>query len=56
VEGDIEAVIRASEEAGVPAIEIGKTGGDSVVLGDASVPLGALRTAHEGWFPNLMNG
>ena len=34
------------------AVRIGTTGGDSV----AGVPLNTLRTAHEGFLPNLMNG
>jgi phosphoribosylformylglycinamidine synthase len=34
------------------AVRIGTTGGDSV----AGVPLSTLRTAHEGFMPNLMNG
>jgi phosphoribosylformylglycinamidine synthase len=34
------------------AVRIGTTGGDSV----AGVPLSTLRTAHEGFLPNLMNG
>ncbi len=34
------------------AVRIGTTGGDSVT----GVPLSTLRTAHEGFLPNLMNG
>jgi phosphoribosylformylglycinamidine synthase len=35
---------------------IGKTGGDAVMVGSTSVPLADLRTAHEGFFPALMDG
>ena len=45
-------VVTTSADASVPgAVRIGTTGGDSV----AGVTLATLRTAHEGFFPNLMN-
>ncbi|MFM5915216.1 MAG: phosphoribosylformylglycinamidine synthase subunit PurL [Chakrabartia godavariana] len=45
-------VVTTSADASVPgAVRIGTTGGDSV----AGVALATLRTAHEGFFPNLMN-
>jgi phosphoribosylformylglycinamidine synthase subunit PurL len=47
-------ILRAAEAAGVPACEIGATGGDSVMLGHSVVRLAALGEAHEGWFPRFM--
>ncbi|RJT25095.1 phosphoribosylformylglycinamidine synthase subunit PurL [Chakrabartia godavariana] len=45
-------VVTTSADATIPgAVRIGTTGGDSV----AGVALATLRTAHEGFFPNLMN-
>ena len=45
-------VVTTSADATIPgAVRIGTTGGDSV----AGVTLATLRTAHEGFFPNLMN-
>jgi phosphoribosylformylglycinamidine synthase len=44
------------EAAGIFAPWIGNTGGDALKLGDAAaISVEALRTAHEGWFPNYMS-
>ena len=46
-------VVTTAADVTIPgATRIGTTGGDSV----AGVPLATLRTAHEGFLPNLMNG
>ena len=43
--------------AGVFAPWIGVTGGTSLTLGEARpVPVAELKAAHEGWFPNYMQG
>ena len=43
--------------AGVFAPWIGITGGTTLTLGEARpVPVAELRAAHEGWFPNYMDG
>ena len=52
---DPAALATAAAAAGVPALPIGETGGDSVrILNGADVAIETLRTAHEGFFPNLM--
>lgn len=38
-----------------PAIRLGTTGGDNIAMPGAVIPLDTLRTAHEGFFPALMN-
>ena len=48
------AVLEAAKAAGIPAREIGKTGGNTITLGGESVELGALRQLHEGWLPAYM--
>jgi phosphoribosylformylglycinamidine synthase II len=42
-------------EGKIPVRYIGKTGGDVLKIGDASVALTELRAAHEGFFPALMD-
>ena len=57
---DPEALRKRAEAAGVNAIPIGVTGGDSIGFdlidrgGLSSVTLVDLRRAHEGFFPTLM--
>ena len=46
-----DAVLAAALTAGVSARRLGATGGDKV----AGVSLAALRSAHEAFFPQLMN-
>ncbi len=57
-QGDAIAALWAEAEAlGVFAPWIGTTGGSDLVLGAARpVPVADLRAAHEGWFPNFMDG
>ncbi len=51
-------IMAAAENAGVPAMQIGITGGQGLSLvGGASVTaLDALRQAHEDWLPEFMAG
>ena len=53
---DAEALAEAAEEAGLDIAFLGRTGGDAIADDDGSlsVPLDALRSAHEGFFPRLM--
>lgn len=54
---EIVALWREAESLGIQAPWIGNTGGAHVKLGHAEpVTVSDLRTAHEGWFPNYMNG
>ncbi|KSV65668.1 phosphoribosylglycinamide synthetase [Sinorhizobium sp. GL2] len=55
--GALDAVAARAKAAGVSLPVIGKTGGDAVKLGDArAVSVADLRAAHEGWFPDFMQG
>ncbi|HEV7322742.1 MAG TPA: phosphoribosylformylglycinamidine synthase subunit PurL [Ensifer sp.] len=55
--GALDAVVARAKAAGVALPIIGKTGGDTVKLGDAkAVSVAHLRSAHEGWFPEFMQG
>ncbi len=48
-------LLDAARTAGVPAAQIGVTGGASLTLpGGAPISLGELRAAHEGWLPRYM--
>lgn len=54
---DPESLLSAAKEAEVPAVIIGKSGGDGLTLGNlGSMSLSELRNAHESWFPNYMSG
>jgi phosphoribosylformylglycinamidine synthase len=59
---DPDRVRTLANEAGLFAVEIGHTGGDALTFdlvgrgGAQSVSLADLRTAHEGFFPALMQG
>ncbi len=56
-EADVDTVQVRAEAAGVFCPWIGRTGGNSVVLGDARpVAIEELRLAHESWFPRFMEG
>ena len=46
-----DAITRCAHRA-----HLGKTGGDALVLDGWTIPLATLRTAHEGFFPALMDG
>jgi phosphoribosylformylglycinamidine synthase len=52
---DPEALLDRAAAAGVPARRIGRAGGTAVGLGAASVPLDALRAAHAGGLPALLD-
>jgi phosphoribosylformylglycinamidine synthase len=52
---DAAAVLARAADAGVPAREVGRVGGSEVALGGAAVALAALRAAHEGALPRLMD-
>ncbi len=52
---DGAALLAAAREAGIPARLLGRTGGEGLTLPDgATISLGALRSAHERFFPALM--
>ena len=51
-----DAVLDAAQAAGVPAITIGTTGGDSLILAAETLALAELRASHEGWMPKYMGG
>jgi phosphoribosylformylglycinamidine synthase len=55
---DAESLLEAAEKAGVPAIQIGITGGEGLSLlgGAGETALDALRDANEGWLPEFMAG
>ena len=48
-------LLAQADAVGVPCARIGTTGGDTLRLGEAAVPLAALRQAHEGWLPTYMS-
>ena len=51
-----DALIEAAARAGVPAQQIGLTGGDALILGAARpISLSELRAAHEAWLPRYMS-
>jgi phosphoribosylformylglycinamidine synthase subunit PurL len=53
---ELEALLEASEDAGVFAPWIGNTGGKSLKLGQArAILVSDLKQAHESWFPDFMN-
>ncbi len=51
---EAEAMIRHAAEAGLPCRRVGTTGGDSLMLDGATIPLADLRRAHEDWLPGYM--
>ncbi|MGE5537843.1 MAG: phosphoribosylformylglycinamidine synthase subunit PurL [Gemmatimonas sp.] len=52
---DADAVLAAAREAGVPAVLLGRAGGDALtVAGYGTISLDELRAAHEGWLPRYM--
>jgi phosphoribosylformylglycinamidine synthase len=52
---DGAATLAAAKEAGVPASRLGRTGGGDLVPGaGSSISVAALRAAHEGTLPRLM--
>lgn len=56
-ENAVDEVQARAKAAGVFTPWIGRTGGDSVTLGEANaVSIQQLRHAHESWFPEFMDG
>jgi phosphoribosylformylglycinamidine synthase len=49
-----DAVLQRAREAGIPAHQIGVTGGSEILVAGTRIALAALREAHEGWFPSYM--
>ena len=55
--GMAERVLSAAKSAGVPALKIGETGGESLTLADeAPLSLAEMRAAFESWLPGYMEG
>ena len=53
--GDVGSLLDAARAAGVPAAQIGVTGGPSLTLpGGAPISLSEMRAAHESWLPRYM--
>ncbi len=51
------AVLAELKAAGVPALALGRTGGDALALpGEAAIVVAALKSAHETWLPAYMAG
>jgi len=50
-----DTILAAASAAGVPAAQVGITGGDGVAISGFSARLSALREAHESWLPNFMS-
>jgi len=50
----VDGFLATAQAASVPAQVIGATGGSAVQLGDETIALDTLRTAHEGWMPSYM--
>ncbi|MGL4322434.1 MAG: phosphoribosylformylglycinamidine synthase subunit PurL, partial [Beijerinckiaceae bacterium] len=54
---DEAAVLAALKAAGVPALTLGITGGDSLILpNEQPLAVRDLVTAHEAWLPGYMSG
>ncbi len=52
-----DAFLARAAEAGVPALRLGSTGGERVIVeGVLDLALATLREAHEGWLPRHMTG
>ena len=50
------ALLAAAQAAGVPAVQLGYSGGSNLIVeGLLAMPLGELRLAHEAWLPTYMN-
>ena len=55
--GAVDGLCAEAEKAGAGAARIGTVGGDAIrVGGAAAIGLDSLRTAHERWLPNYMDG
>jgi phosphoribosylformylglycinamidine synthase len=55
--GTPDAVLARANDAGVPALVLGRSGGTSLtVTGERPISLDKLRETHEGWLPRYMSG
>lgn len=53
----VDDVITRAKADGLAARRLGTVGGDAIVVGpEPPLPLSLLRAAHEGWFPQFMDG
>ncbi len=48
-------IIAKAKAANIPLTKLGQTGGKEINLESKSIPVDALRTAHEKWLPEFMN-
>jgi phosphoribosylformylglycinamidine synthase len=54
---DLREVMAAAHLAAVPALEVGTSGGDALIVGDEPpIWLAELQAAREGWLPAYMEG
>jgi phosphoribosylformylglycinamidine synthase len=54
---EADRIVEEARAAYIPVAELGKTGGDAIVLEDKdSVKVAVLRDGFETWFPNFMAG
>ncbi|HZY54842.1 MAG TPA: phosphoribosylformylglycinamidine synthase subunit PurL [Reyranella sp.] len=54
--GSGDDILEAARKAGVPAVLLGYSGGESLIVeGLVSLPLTEIRQAHEGWLPAYMD-
>ena len=54
---DASALLAAAQAAGVPAVRLGRTGGQDLTLPDGNtISLATLRATHEQFFPAWMDG
>jgi len=52
---EVRPLLKAAGAVGVIAREVGRTGGDALILRDAvPISLNELRAAHESWLPRYM--
>jgi len=52
---DAKTIAAQANATGLTATLLGRTGGDKIAVdGAGALPIGALRRAHEGWFPAYM--
>ncbi len=53
---EAEKIVAEARDAYIPVTELGKTGGDAIIVNDKDkVTLSKLRATHEGWFPRFMS-
>jgi phosphoribosylformylglycinamidine synthase len=54
---EAEKIVAEARAAFITVAELGKTGGDRLILDDrSSVGIASLKDGFEGWFPNFMSG